>query len=381
MKASTAYHCSKEFDEPRYNDIASITYTSGTTGVPKGAVIRWPYFFRFVEEDAPHRLPRDNQSCIYVPHPISWLVGQTALYKAAVAGCRVVLRESLVPSMCMSDISRHKCTEFLIPLPVAEYLMQQPPLPSDASCPLENVCLLGVPASAVAFVRRFNIKNVVYYYGMTEVGNVLISDDLSKASRPGLCGRPDPRYEIQIVDDDDEPVAANEMGQLVIRSRKPWRGPTEYFNMADETLAAFRNNWFHTGDAFVRDEDGDYFFVDRIDELICLTDGYVSSNNIQIAANSHRDVLQSAAVGVKVGEAEEEIKLFVQLKSGGALTAPELWGHLLAILPARHLPRWIEFLNEIPRTPSLKIRKSELQMRPHNAATWETKNGRIYPFA
>ena len=359
------------------SDIGSITYTSGTTGVSKGVVLHWPHFHGLIEP-SPHALPHHENTCFYVPYPPSWSPGQTPVYCAAALGCRAVLRNQLDFSQCMEDIRRFQCTEFFMPQFLANFIMSQPRSKDDISSPLESVFMLGIADDVQGFIKRFSIKNLTYGYGMTELGIALSETNLSKSHLRGLCGRPTIFHEASIVDSNDEPVETGQIGELVIRPVRPWTVISEYFGQPELSVHTNRNNWFHTGDAFYSDNDGDFFFVDRIKDLIHLSSGPVSSILLERLAREVKNVFQSAAVGVKEeGQNFDQAKIFVQPAPGAKIVEKDLFTHLKNSLPEMHHPMWIEFIDKFPRTASLKIRKPWLREKTHGPSTW-IKTGKDY---
>ena len=359
-----------EPSQPRHNDVASITPTSGTTDTPKCAVLHWPYFYAFLEP-GPNKLPREHESSLYVPFPASWAPGQTSIYQAAAVGCKVIVREYIKFDEYVSDIIKHQCTHAFIPQSIAHNMMNLPKRDYE-QLSLENVCLIGgLPVAVEEFKRRFGIKNMIYGYGMTEIGFPITGKDLSKVAKPGLCGYPHSDYELRIVNREDEPLGPNEVGELVIRSKRPWTLATQYYRRYAETIAANRNNWFHTGDAFFFDDDGTFFFVDRYEDLIHTRQGPISSRYLETVINSHPAVLQSAVIGIKALDGYEDLKLFIQFRMGFSLQTNEILDHILSSGPTSSIPRWLEIVEKLPRTASQKIKKSVLRKMDNGPDTIE----------
>ena len=144
-----------------------------------------------------------------------------------------------------------------------------------------------------------------------------------------------------------------------------------YWNHPEWTVSAWRNLWLHSGDMLMRDEAGNYWFVDRVKDAIRRRGENISSFEVERELDSHPDVLESAAVAVPSGMGEDDIKAVVALKPGATLTAPDLYAYLIPRLPAYMVPRYIEILStDLPKTPTGKTVKATLRASG-TAAAWE----------
>jgi crotonobetaine/carnitine-CoA ligase len=183
-------------------------------------------------------------------------------------------------------------------------------------------------------------------------------------ARPGPPG-----YEVRLVDERDVPVAEGETGELVCRTEEPWAMNAGYLGRPEETATAWRNGWFHTGDAFRMDAGGRYYFVDRIKDAIRRRGENVSSFEIEREVLDHPDVNECAAIGVPSELGEEDIKVFVVRRPGSDLTAVALIEHVRGRCADFMVPRYVEFLDELPRTEATqKVKKSELRAREARTA-------------
>ena len=171
--------------------------------------------------------------------------------------------------------------------------------------------------------------------------------------RPGY-----PFYELRLVDEHDIEVAPGEIGELIMRTAVPWTMNAGYLNMPEATNNAWRNGWFHTGDAFKQDELGRFFFKDRMKDTIRRRGENVSSYEVEAEVILHPGVLECAAIAVPADEAEDEIKVVVVRQAGSALSGSELVEYLDARLPRFMVPRYVQFVDELPKTPTLRIQKA-----------------------
>jgi crotonobetaine/carnitine-CoA ligase len=170
-------------------------------------------------------------------------------------------------------------------------------------------------------------------------------------------------FEIRLVNPDtDEEVEVGEVGELVVRGRYPFVTSLGYYNMPDRTVEAWRNLWFHTGDALRRDEEGWYYFVDRYKDALRRRGENISSYEIEQAILGSDSVLECAVIGVPAGieAGEDEVMACIVPADSGA-SAEEIWEWCDGRLPSFALPRFIRFVDSLPRTQSEKVQKAELR--------------------
>ena len=165
-------------------------------------------------------------------------------------------------------------------------------------------------------------------------------------------------------------------GELIVRNSRPWTINSGYKNMPEATANAWRNGWFHTGDEFLLDEEGNFFFLDRMKDVIRRRGVNISSFEVEEEVRSHPAVKDVAAVAVRNPDMEEsagdeEVKVVVVLEDDTALDPAELVEYLTPRMPRHWLPRFVEFSPELPRTESFKVRKADLRDAGVTAATWD----------
>ncbi len=361
------------FEGPEGWDVGSIVYTSGTTGPAKGVMVAWRQFYKHAEIFFPAE-DLDGRDAFYCPLPLSHIAARVGIYCMALAGGRAVLRERFSIESFWSDIRDHRCTSALMMGSIAEMLWRRTPQETDAATPLRNVLMAPLIPAVDAFKTRFNLR-VRTQFGMTETTAPLgsgIVDDWDLANTES-CGRVLRGFECRIVDDHDEPVGPDVVGELLVRTNDPWLVMLGYWNDANATAAAFRNQWYHTGDAFRYDADGNYYFVDRLKDTIRRRGENISSFDVEHAIASHEDVADCAVVGVQSSLTEQEIHAFVVPMSPGVVTGKDIAESLVDHLPAFMIPRYWTFLAELPRTPTQRVRKVELRERgiAADGTTWD----------
>jgi crotonobetaine/carnitine-CoA ligase len=352
------------------HDIATMIYTSGTTGPSKGVLVPWAELFAFVDHAAPGMVP--EHGAYYSTYPPFHISGKSALYNAVLYNARLVLREGFSARNFWSDVRAFDCTSVMLVGPLAAILLAAPPQPDDADNPLQNVSLGPLPADLDGFKKRFGVR-VSTAYGTTEIGLPLGSGwDIPNSRTCGQVKPGYPGYEARVVDEHDQPLGPGQVGELVIRSDAPWALCAGYYGMPDKTAEAWRNGWFHTGDAFMIDEDGWFYFVDRLKDTIRRRGENISSFEVEACVNDHPAVAESVALAVPSELGEDEILVVVRLQTDQSLTPAELVAFLDEHAPGFMVPRYVEFIDEFPKTDATqRVRKVELRKRGISAATWD----------
>jgi crotonobetaine/carnitine-CoA ligase len=179
-------------------------------------------------------------------------------------------------------------------------------------------------------------------------------------------------YEVRVVDAHDEPLGPGEPGELIVRTRQPWVINAGYYDKPDATANAWRNGWFHTGDEFMYDADGNFYFVDRIKDAIRRRGENISSFEVEALVNQHPDIVESAAIAVSSDYTEDEVKICIVLREDAFLTPEMLVDFLMPRMPKFMLPRYVEFVDALPKTEgTLRVRKFQLRDDPLNDRTWD----------
>jgi crotonobetaine/carnitine-CoA ligase len=348
-------------DGPSARDTGAIVYTSGTTGAPKGVMVPWRQFYKHGEIFFPVADVGPDET-FYCPLPLSHIAGRVGIYNRALAGGRAVLREKFSIEAFWADVEENDCTCALLIGSIAEMLWRRPPSEADGSSKLRYVLMGPLIPQVEAFKERFNLK-VRSQFGMTETTAPLVSgirDDWDLANADS-CGRVTPGFHCRVADENDEPVGPGVVGELLVRSDDPWLVMSGYWADAESTAEAFRNQWFHTGDAFRYDEEGNFYFVDRIKDTIRRRGENISSFMVEQTIAEHPDIADCAVVGVASDFTEQEIHAFVVARSGEALDPDEIRRFLDGRLPAFMVPRFWSFVGRLPRTPTQRVRKVELR--------------------
>jgi crotonobetaine/carnitine-CoA ligase len=223
------------------------------------------------------------------------------------------------------------------------------------------------------FEERFGVR-LIDGYGITEGGQISYSP--YDAPKVGSCGVPVPLYEVELHDEHGSPVPTGEVGEIVVRPRRAGVCMDGYLNDPVATLAAFRDLWLHTGDLGRFDDEGHLYFVDRAKDAIRRRGENISSVEVELAASRHAAVAEVAAYPVPSELGEDEVMLAVVVRDGEQLSAEELLAHCRETLPRFAVPRYIRFVDSLPRTPTQKVAKYRLRAEGITADAHETAGAR-----
>lgn len=349
-------------------ELMGILYTSGTTGLSKGVRVAHAHAYGYAHPKltgAP--TAEDVNACAL---PLFHIAGQWACgYSGFIAGGSVVVLPRFRAGTFWRDVARFGCTYTLLLGAMADFLFRQPPSDADRRHGMKRLTMVPVIAELEAFQQRFGVEAVATGYGSTEASTVTTAP-LGQA-RPGEAGWLLPGLEARLVDENDMEVAPGETGEMVVRSRDPWSLMDGYHRMPDKTVEAWRNQWLHTGDALRQASDGQYVFVDRVKDAIRRRGENVSSFEVEREISEHPAVLECAVIAVPSEHTEDEIKACLVLRPDAELTAGELLDFLEERLPYFMVPRYVEFLESLPKTPTEKIQKNRLREAGISPATYD----------
>ena len=343
------------------DDTAVILYTSGTTGTPKGAELTHANLTRNVEAFA-NFTDIDETGVILGALPLFHSFGQTCGLNAAVrAGACLTLIPRFDPGKALEIIQRDRVTVFEGVPTMYAAMLNHPDRESFDTSSLE-LCASGGSAMPVevmkAFEEAFNCK-VLEGYGLSETSPVASFNHPDRERKPGSIGTPIEGVEMKVVDDDGNDVEQGEPGEIVIRGHNVMKG---YWNRADATAESISDDgWFKTGDMATIDEDGYFFIVDRKKDLI-IRGGYnVYPREIEEVIYEHPAVRECAVIGVAHDDLGEEVGAAVALKEGEEVSADDLRAHVKDQVAAYKYPREIWFVDELPKGPTGKILKREIE--------------------
>ncbi|MEZ5925197.1 MAG: AMP-binding protein [Hyphomicrobiaceae bacterium] len=354
---------------PRAHDLLAVMYTSGTTGPSKGVMVAhtqaYEYALAVVE-----LLEMREADVYYNPLPLFHIAGQwAAVYATLISGATVVIPGAFSLSGFWQDVHRHGATCTFLLGAMASWLWRQPPSAGDAVTPMQRMLIVPLLPEVEDFKTRFNVL-VSTTWGSTEI-NVPMRSTFDLADNK-TCGRvASDRYEVRIVDADDREVAPGVPGEAVVRTSVPWMLMAGYWRNPEATAHAWRNQWVHSGDIMMRDEAGNFTFVDRLKDAIRRRGENISSMEVEAEVLSHPAILECAVVPVVAADAEQEVLAIVSLKPGESLAPDALIRFLDGRMARFMIPRYVEIIDAMPKTPTGKIQKFVLRERGLTPATWD----------
>lgn len=359
---------------PKPWDIACVMYTSGTTGPSKGVLMPWGQLHAWsLLWDADGDMGPDE--VFHCPGPTFHVPAKMFPYLAAIVGGKAWMRPYIHVASTAEDLRKVTFAVWVFPQAIDEWLAQ-PPSPDDRDAKLCRILAGPIFPGLLEFLERFGVKTL-RIFNMTEAGCPIVDPGWDRSTfaedgtpAVGLLREGYPHFEVRLVDEHDQEVPVGEPGELVVRTRVPWTMNAGYINMPEATAAAWRNGWYHTGDALRQDEQGAFYFQDRIKDAIRRRDENISSAEVELSVYHHPAVQEVAAIAAR-SEMDEEVKICVVLKPGEQVTPEELIEFLIPRMPRFMVPRYVEFLDELPKTPTAKIRKFELRADAINERTWD----------
>ena len=290
------------------------------------------------------------------------------IHGIAAVGGTWVFRERWSTPAFWDDVRRYSCTTTCLLGAMGNFLGRAESVQDEADNPMRTMVSIPLPDNVEDFERRFDIE-LCTAYGSTEMG---IAFKTTQASDRRSCGRPFAEYDARIVDDDDQEVPVGTVGEIVMRPSEPWISFAGYFGMPEATVEAWRNLWFHSGDMAYRDQDDNYFFADRKKDSIRRRGENISSVEVETYVYRVDAVFECAAIPVPAEWGEDEVKICVALKPGRTLSANELIDALVSDkMPRFMVPRFVAFMDELPKTPTGKVQKDLLRKLAASDRGWD----------
>ncbi|TWG85627.1 crotonobetaine/carnitine-CoA ligase [Cupriavidus gilardii J11] len=334
---------------------AAILYTSGTTGQPKGVVIPNRSYLA-AGEKVTEAIGITAEDRIMTFLPLHHANPQMySIMSALTAGCSVAIVPRFSASRFLEQAAHYRATGFTYVGTVLSILAKEWSAPVQSS--LRWCVGGGAPRAVWERLNSLLPVQVHELYGMTETGG-LVTINARSRYRFGSVGAARDDFDVVALDEDGRVLPPGRTGEIAVRPRQPWVMMSGYFRKPEETLAAMDNLWFHTGDLGRFDDEGFLYFEGRKKELIRRGGEMISPVEIELAALKFPQVADCAAVGVADEILEEDIKLVVVRRDG--FDADALLAHLRGALPRHMLPRYLEFVSEIPKTPTQKVQRFRL---------------------
>ncbi|OKO78282.1 AMP-binding protein [Bradyrhizobium sp. AS23.2] len=341
-----------------------IIYTSGTTGPSKGVLCTYMHCGSCALAFSP--LTSDDRNLVNLP--LFHMSGTGAVYRMLVKGGSIALVESFDTRSFWDTVRRTQSTYLTLLGAMVPFLLKEPPGPGDRDHTLRVVNIVPLADGFREFGERFGVE-VYTVFNMTETSWPIVSE--RDPETLGTCGRPRPGVFARVVDENDVEVMPGKTGELVLRTDAPWAMSHGYYGNPEATARAWRNGWFHTGDAFRQNERGEFFFVDRMKDAIRRRGENISSFEVEAAMNAHPDIREVAVVGVPSEFGEDEVLAVVAPVEGRSIDATALLEWLRPRLAHFMIPRYIRIMPVLPKTPTQKVQKHLLRADGVSSDTWD----------
>jgi carnitine-CoA ligase len=350
----------------------SVIFTSGTTGPSKGVLSSYLHLYTMSGPAAfPYLGPSDR---MLVNLPLFHVGGTVFVFGPLIWGGSFALVETFDTAAFWDVVRETSATATLLLGVMAPFLLRTPSGPDDRRHTLRHVCMVPLAAESLAFTQRFGV-DVYTCFNMTELNMPVIS-----ARNPialGSCGAARPGVDVRLVDENDCEVPIGALGEMIVRDSVPWALNHGYLGDAEATARAWRNGWFHTGDAFRRDAAGNFYFVDRTKDAIRRRGENVSSFEVEAEVACHPAVREVAAVAVNGDVAEDEILIVVSPAEGMRIDPAELIDFLLPRVAHFMVPRYVRLMPSLPKTPTNKVMKASLRGEGVTVDTWDREKAGI----
>ena len=347
-------------------DTQSIIYTSGTTGPSKGVLSSYLHMYTNPGPEAWYFI--DGSDRFLVNMPMFHIGGMGLCFAMLVRGGSIVMPERFSTDGFWPMVREHDVTAVFLLGVMATFLLKAPAGPADRDHKVRKTFIVPLSDGALEFHERFG-TDVYTIFNMTEISSPIVSEPNPKVR--GTCGKPRPGVEVRLVDDNDCEVPVGAVGEMIVRTDRPWAMNHGYNKNPEATARAWRNGWFHTGDAFRRDEEGNFFFVDRIKDAIRRRGENISSFEVEAEIIAFPAIREAAAIAVPSELGEDEVMAVVAPAPGKQVDPAELIEFLRNRLAYFMIPRYVRVLDELPKTPSSKVLKTQLRSEGITADTWD----------
>jgi carnitine-CoA ligase len=358
---------------PRPGDLAELMYTSGTTGRSKAVELSHNQLCRGAGWVA-WLLELSGEDVFHAWLPLFHVAGQVdTVLTTVIGGGTVALYPTFSRSRFWDQVAESGASVFIGFANVSRLLYLLPPRSDDAESSLRAGVTGALPARLREdFEARFGVR-MHDVYGMTEAEPMLLPEP-GERTPAGSCGRPNPDLEVVVLGEDGRPAGVEEVGEIACRPRLPDVLTSGYEGDAEATAEATTDGWFRSGDLGRVDEDGFFYFVDRIKHSIRRRGENVSSWELETLVSRHPAVAEVCAVGVRSSLGEEDVKVVVVPVEGEAIEPAELRSWCQERMATFMVPRYVEVAAALPRTGIGKVMKDEL--RTVGAGTWDGGDGR-----
>jgi carnitine-CoA ligase len=351
-------------------DIGSLFFTSGTTGPSKAVATTWHYLFT-TAATAASAWRFNAGEVLWTAMPLFHLSAAPSVLAPMLVGGTTVLTPAFHPGTVWDEVRACDAVGFAGAGAMVSMLLRQPPDPRDAQLPLRFISAAPIDAAVYRDIEKRYACRIVTMYGMTEAFPIAVKG-VADEGVPGTSGQPNPSFDVRIVDSAGEPVPDGSVGEIACRPRYPHVMSEGYVN--GEGGVDPHPSWFRTGDLGVLDGEKNLTYVDRVKDSLRRRGENISSVEVETVVMGHPAVLEAAAVGVPSDLGEDDILLVVALRPDSALDYPELLDFCSDRMPYFCVPRYVEVVDELPKTIIGRVRKDILRSRGVGPGAWDRES-------
>lgn len=344
----------------------SIIFTSGTTGPSKGVLSSYLHIFTNAGPETWHFVTGEDRFLINMP--IFHIGGMGVIFVMLVRGGSIAVMDGFDTDKFWPFVRESRTTAFFLLGVMATFLLKQPPSADDRDHSVRVAFMVPLTETCVEFHERFAI-DVYTIFNMTEISSPIVSEP--NPTKRGTCGKKREGVEVRLVDENDCEVPLGEIGEMIVRTDRPWGMNSGYYKNPEATAAAWRNGWFHTGDCFRQDQEGYFYFVDRMKDAMRRRGENISSFEVEAEVVAWPAVREAAAYAVPSEVGEDEVMIAVAPVAGEAIDERQLMEFLGERMAYFMVPRYVRVMDELPKTPSAKVMKHVLREQGVTPDTWD----------
>ena len=366
-------------EEAGYGDTCAILWTSGTTGKSKGVMQSYNGWIRAIVEGASIAFDSREGDSIYCVLPLfnagAWV---TCIFRALIEGIPCIIEPKFSVSDFWPRIKHFGCTQTFAIGAMGVFIMNAPEREDDADNPLRVAQIVPMPPNAWhQFEQRFDLTLLRTGLGQSECLLVTTQSGGREDVPVYALGFPHSDTEIGLYDDDGQQVSAGDAGEICLKPLAPHILFNGYFDNPQATADAYRGDWYLTGDMAKQDpKTGVYFFVDRKKDALRFAGRNISTLEVESVVRRHPAIADVAAFGIPSEqlESEHELKINIVLKPGESPSHEEICAFINEHAPHYFVPRYMEFVDSLPYTPTNKVQKFKLRKAGLTDSSWDIKN-------
>jgi crotonobetaine/carnitine-CoA ligase len=347
-------------------DVQSIIFTSGTTGPSKGVLSSYLHIFTNAGPETWHFVTGEDRFLINMP--IFHIGGMGVIFVMLCRGGSIAVMDGFDTEKFWPFVRESKTTAFFLLGVMTTFLLKQEPSDDDKNHDVRLAFMVPLTETCTEFYERFGI-DVYTIFNMTEISSPIVSEP--NPTKRGTCGKKREGVDVRLVDENDCEVAPGEIGEMIVRTDRPWGMNSGYYKNPEATAEAWRNGWFHTGDCFRQDDEGYLYFVDRMKDAMRRRGENISSFEVEAEVVAYPSVREAAAYAVPSDLGEDDVMISVAPVAGKDIDPKDLVEFLGERMPYFMVPRYIRVLDELPKTPSSKVMKHVLRSEGVTSDSWD----------